>query len=106
MKGCAPAAVLLDQRERRARHLVGRRAEPERQAAHEGGLAGTELTGQEDDVPRPEGGREPFAGSRRFAFSLGIDRLDRHVSDREPVSMGARVRSKSFTRRRGGTEER
>ena len=90
----APTAVFVHERERRARHFLGIQAQPLGQAAHECGLARTQIARQQDDGPglqiarerggngaglvlgrgAPGGGHDSFAGwtTRRRAVSSRI----------------------------------
>ncbi len=69
----ATAAIFLNQRERRARDVVGRRAEAARQAAHERGLAGAQLTVQEHDVAGPQASRRGARLPPTVSSSLAVE---------------------------------
>ena len=68
------AAVLLDERERRARHLVVGHAQPAREAADERGLARAEIAEQQHDRAGRQAPPEPLAGRQGFLFAAADNR--------------------------------
>jgi hypothetical protein len=71
------AVVAARDRERRARHRAGD-AEGATGAAHEGGLAGAELAGDEHDVAGPQALGE-LGGERLGLLWFGRFSLDRSI---------------------------
>src|SRR5262249_52255014 len=65
-----PAAVFLDQRERRAAHFVTREAKPLGQPFHERGLSGAEIAIEQHDIAGAKRLRQvpPDVGCLRFGF--------------------------------------
>src|SRR5262245_44798088 len=81
-----PAAIFVDQRERRAAHLARIDAEALRDPADERGLPRAKMTRQQHDVARPQVPREPPGERDRFLFRTGDVDQDGFSTFLRPVS--------------------